>query len=317
MFGGAGGGGGGFGGSGGGAGGGFGQGGFGQGGAFRQGGFGQGGFGQGGGGGGRSAAVPELFPKGESKVAKLGKPKFPNAKSKNMWLIMFYTNDNKGSQQAAGAYERLAEKSNLPYRVGAVDCAMSERESEFCASKGATDLPKFAMVIDGKVEFLEDEELHPTSLTAKDLHEFCQSKMPHHLIFNINSVGQVDERLLGSDKKGKPAVFLLTDKYDTPSMYFSLAFQFKNSFNFGESRAKNLKLGQTFSVKKYPQLVVFVPVKLAEEKYNDTYGIIRYQGQVKKDEIVSWLEEIVTALSNASKTDSSSQRRRRHADYGL
>jgi curved DNA-binding protein CbpA len=263
-------------------------------------------------GGGNPGKASELFRKGESSVAKLGKPKFPNKASKNMWLIMFYGNDETESREAAVAYEKLAGKANLAYKVGAVDCLMSEREYKFCEEKGVPhdDLPQFAMVIEGEVKMLEDIESEFMSL--KDLHEACLEHFPKHLIHNVNNLPQMEERLLGNNKK--PAVFLLTDKYETSSMYYGLAYHFRKSFVFGESRAKNLKLAQFFKVKKYPSLVALVPAAMGEETYNDDFGIIKYNGEVNKDDIVTWLDEIAKKVRSASKAETSSQRRRKEGE---
>ena len=89
--------------------------------------------------------------------------------------------------------------------------------------------------------------------SAKELHDFALTHMPKHLIHNINNKPQMEERLLSTDK---PAVLLLTDKYETSSTLFSLAYQFRKDFTFGESRAKNINMAKEFSVKKYPHLVV-------------------------------------------------------------
>lgn len=257
--------------------------------------------GAGGGFGGGGGRRPELFPKGESKVARLGKPKFPNKKSKHMWLIMFYANDNKQSRDAAKEYQKLADRPNLPYKVGAVDCRMSDREEEFCASKNIdiANLPTIALVLDG--ELVTYGDFDSRTFRAKDIHSFCMEHMPKKYVNNVNSVQQLEERLLPSNFQ-KLAVLLLTDKFETSSMYFNLVYYFRQDFAFGESRAKNLKLAQTFQVKKYPQLLCFVPAKLGEEKYNDEYGVIRYTGEVKKDAITEWLEGVAKRIANANKT---------------
>mmetsp|Transcript_126520 Transcript_126520/g.366254 ORF Transcript_126520/g.366254 Transcript_126520/m.366254 type:complete len:486 (+) Transcript_126520:137-1594(+) len=249
-----------------------------------------------GGGGGR--APQDLFPKGKSKVAKLGKPKFPDQKSKHMWLIMFYAPTSRESQQAASNLEKLAEKKNLAYKVGAVDCLMSDRETKFCKEKGIDigDLPQFAFVLDGKLIMLKDDEndLPASGLGPKFLHEMVLDNMPQHLIQNINNIPQMEERLFSN---GGAAVLLLTDKYETSSMYYSLAYQYRStSIQFGESRAKNLKLAQTFGVKKYPTLLAFVPSSVAGsqgEKYNDEYRLLTFTGDAKKKEnIIKWLDGI-------------------------
>jgi curved DNA-binding protein CbpA len=266
-----------------------------------QGGGGFGGAGAGFGGPSRKQqAAPELFPKGKSKVAKLGKPKFPDKKSRNMWLIMFYANDDPQSQNVANEYEKLAERPNLPYKLGAVDCRMSDREQEFCTSKGIdiANLPTFALVLDGQL--ISYDEFGAKMFRAKDIHNFCTENMPQLLVNNFNSVTQLEERLLSS-KSSKPAVLLLTDKYETSTMFYHLVYYFRNEFAFGESRAKNLKLAQTFHVKKYPQLLCFVPANLGKEPYNDEIGIIRYTGEVKKESITKWLEDIVKTLASGPK----------------
>jgi hypothetical protein len=324
--------------------GGFGSGGFGAGG-FDAGGFGGagpdggfGGFGAGGfdagdfggagpdGGFGGPPTPPDLFPKGESKVAKLGQPKFPDEKSSYMWLIMFYASDESGSEKAASSLEKLAEKTSLPYKVGAVDCKMSRREMYFCAEQEVDleDLPQFVFVMDGKTIVLEDEELPAASLMAREIHDLAMGHMPKQFIHNINNAPQIEERLLSNNGA---SVLLLTDKYETSSMYYSLAYQFRHqSLHFGESRAKNLKLAKSFGVKNYPTLVVFVPSSVASnqgEVYNDKYRVLSFTGEIKKkDQIVKWLDGIALMVggekqsSSSSSSSSSKPKRRRPASTG-
>jgi curved DNA-binding protein CbpA len=274
-----------------------------------------------GGGGGAKAQAPELFPKESSRVARLGKPKFPGKTSKHLWLVVFYSSTSQESHAVAPTLETLASKTTLSYKVGAIDCTKTEREAQFCAEKGISDhseLPRFAMIVDGELKFYENDA--GSKVTAKSLHEFTQQHMPHHLIQNINNAVQLDERLLQQQPQqqqqgstNKPAVMLLTDKYETSSLYYSIAYQFRSDFVFGESRAKNLKLAQQFKVKKYPLLLAFVPsgTMLAngqeKEPYNDQYTIVRYSGELNKDSIGQWLEGLVPA----KKPSTSSKKRQR------
>lgn len=247
------------------------------------GGFGEGGFEQmfgggfGGGHGGQQQQQADLFPKGQSKVGKLGSPKFPNRSSKHMWMIMFYSTGDSPSRQLAPVYEKLAEKKNLAYKVGAVDCGKSEKEARFCESKEASDFPQFAFVLGGRLRIMEDS--HGVQ-SAKDLHDFAMEHMPIELVRNINNLAQMQERLLDTKM---PAVLLLTDKYETSSTLYSLAFQFRTDLMFGESRAKNINLAKEFKVKKYPQLLAF------DSKGNRH----KYDGGVAKEEIVKWLERLL------------------------
>lgn len=99
---------------------------------------------------------------------------------------------------------------------------------------------------------------------------------------NINNGPQIDERLLSKSSswfQSKPpaAVLLLTDKYQTSSMYYSLVYTFRNDFIMGESRAKNLALSKQFGVKKYPTLLAFVPQGIGDERYDKNSHIVLTQ----------------------------------------
>mmetsp|Transcript_22544 Transcript_22544/g.53212 ORF Transcript_22544/g.53212 Transcript_22544/m.53212 type:complete len:515 (+) Transcript_22544:225-1769(+) len=278
---------------------------------------------------------PDLFPKGQSHVARLGKPKFPDTNSKHMWMIMFYANDNKESRQVSEKYENLASQSNLPYKVGAVDCKLSQREEKFCTEKGIdsnSDLPSFGIVVDGELIMYKDYNRQTTS-SSKDFHNFCMDHMPKKYVQNINNVPQVKERLLSStaetnsnswfqsssSSKTKtpltPAILLLTDKYETSSMFFSLTYYFRKDFVFGESRAKNLKLSQMFKVKRYPTLLAFVPSTISlnakYEEFDGNYNIVRYTGSLKKDKIIAWLSKLKTSIQKTEGTKNQSNSRRR------
>lgn len=250
---------------------------------------------------------PDLFPKGTSKVSKLGGPKFPDKNSKHMWLVMFYANDNEDSRGISEEYEKLAEQKHLPYKVGAVDCRKSPKEQKFCESKDidvSTDLPFFAFIVDGELIDYEDFDYNASS--AKKFHNFCLENMPVHLVNNVNNVPQLEERLL-PPKFRKMAVLLLTDKYETSSMMYNLAYYFRSTVAFGESRANNRKLAQIFKVKNNPQLIAFVPAKLGEEKYNDEYDLIRYTGEVKKEKIIKWLEGVFQSVKTGNRRRASSE----------
>ena len=152
-------------------------------------------------------------------------------------------------------------------------------------------LPQFAMVVDGKAHFMPDDEA--TDASAKDLHEFAMDWMPKQLIHNINHPSQMQDRLISKQTKSqKGSVLLLTDKYETSSMFIGLAYQHRDNFNFGESRAKNLNMAKEFKVKKYPLLTVLVPKGSGDEAWTDINDIIRYDGPLKAESITKWLQSI-------------------------
>lgn len=273
----------------------------------------------------RPQAPQDLFPKGTSRVAKLGKPKFPSTDSKHMWLVLFYNNQKttKTNKGVAEQLESLAAQTNLPYKVGAVDCFFSDRETKFCKDKGldvSSGLPAVSLVVDGTPLFYTDfHDQQPSSYTPKALHGFCMDHMPKQYIRNINHVGQIEDRLLASKPKqsrAMPSVLLLTDKYETSSMFYGMAYYHRTDFVFGESRAKNLKLAQAFGVKKYPALIAFLPktTEGATEAYNDTYDMARYSGPLQKDKILRWLAKLKTNVDNHHHKGGS-RKRRGHTEF--
>lgn len=277
-------------------------------GGFPGGGGGGGGFPGGGGGGfanggGRRQQPPpqDLFPKDHPTVAKLGSPKFPNASSKHLWMVVFYDNNDPENQQVKPMIEKLAEKSS--FKVGALDCSKSPKEIQFCEQKGVENVPSYAFVVGKDLKFYEESDP-----SAKDLHEFAMKSMPTHLVHNINHPHQVEERLL--QKQGQKSILLLSDKYETSSLYFGLAYRHRKDFIFGESRAKNLNLAKIFSVKKYPLLVALVPPGLGDEKLSDAADIVRYSGEMKSEKISKWIDSVAKWTNNR-------RSRPNRNDYGL
>lgn len=275
---------------------------FGGGGGFPGGGF--GGFGQ-----QQQQQAQELFQKGGA-VARLGAPKFPDKRSKYVWLIVFYSNNSQACVQAKPQVEAVAKKAS--FKVGAVNCEANDREAQFCKKQGVTtqQLPRFATVINGKVDFLPQDD--NTIPSAKALHEFVTEQLPKPQ--NINHVSQIQERLLSSPDQ--PGVLLLTDKYETSSLYMNLAYQYRFQFVFGESRAKNLNLAKEFHLKKYPMLVVILPKNSSikgGEPWGD-YTVVKYSGKMKSRDIGAWLDSV---KRNTKQESSSDKRRRRRNDVGL
>eukprot|EP00561_Arcocellulus_cornucervis_P000273 CAMPEP_0185824798 /NCGR_PEP_ID=MMETSP1322-20130828/30163_1 /TAXON_ID=265543 /ORGANISM="Minutocellus polymorphus, Strain RCC2270" /LENGTH=428 /DNA_ID=CAMNT_0028522469 /DNA_START=107 /DNA_END=1393 /DNA_ORIENTATION=+ len=239
-----------------------------------------------GGGGGRPPAQ-ELFPKG-GDVAPLGKAKFPDAKSKFLWLVVFYDNSDQDCVNAQPAVVQLAKKTKGTFKVGAINCGRSQAEAEFCASKvDVQALPAFGMIVDGEFSAMEQGRMP----SAKKLHDFAVEKMPFHLVQNINHVSHVNDRLMASVSKERKsaAILLLSDKYETSPLYASLSYQYRKNFIFGESRAKNLALAKEFGVKKYPTIVVI------------SGKIDKYDGEMKPDALTKWLDSLEERFGVAEK----------------
>lgn len=283
---------------------------------------GMGGMGGGGRGGGRRHQPPpaqELYPK-SSPVSRLGKLKFPGKKSKHIWLITFYTNESQGCVEAQPKMEKLAEGLKGTVKVGAVNCGSNEREEKFCMEQTGVDsssLPYYIFISEGNIVKYEE---NPSSASVKSLKNFVDENMPKHLVHNVNSMAHIETRLFDPvrtaiakafatkasstsrrskrvSKHQKAVVLLLTDKYETSSLYASLAHTYRESFIFGESRAKNIHLAKEFKVKKYPLLVVLTPSTNKKNDDSPSYdNLIKYEGKISSASIANWLDGINAQL---------------------
>jgi curved DNA-binding protein CbpA len=253
----------------------------------------------------------DLFSKQSTpNIAKLGSPKFPNAKSKHLWLVVFYDNATPACAKAKPLLETLAaRKAVSAFKLGAMDCGKSPAEGRFCQAQGVdvSNLPVYAFVVDGKVQIYNEKD----TVTAKDLYDFALKHMPQHLIRNINHPSQIAERLMPTAKS--ISVLLLTDKYETSALYQSLAYKYRqDGVVFGECRAKNLKVAQAVpggGVKKYPLLLALVPRGQGDDAWDDM-DTIRYTGSLKSSaDIGEWLDQVAVRIkSRPRKTTTSSQR---------
>lgn len=228
-------------------------------------------------------AAPIFKKDDPSGVVPLGKAKFPDARAKHAWLLLFYDKDNQQdatTQKFVSLAKQLSEvvlkkaknnKNGMVFKVGAIDC--SGEAMKFCQKKLGKNnaLPSFATVLNGSVNAVNDAEVMKS---AKSLHDHTTDSLIkiEGLIVNVNSLQHVKSRILASSPTpGHPsiAILLLTDKYETSSLYASLAYRHRlDGFAaFGESRAKNLELAKKFQVKKYPQLIALIGNEDKVERY--------------------------------------------------
>jgi hypothetical protein len=94
------------------------------------------------------------------------------------------------------------------------------------------------------------------------------------------------------DETHEAAILLISDKYETGSMFASLSYSHRNNFLFGESRAKNLELAKEFDVKRYPALVALVPPGQGDHRYADHADIVVYRNHVDLENIEKWLNRL-------------------------
>jgi hypothetical protein len=244
---------------------------------------------------------PELFSKSSSSgmgISILGESKFPDASSKFLWIVFFYANDSQESAAMKPQIEKLAASLKGTFKTGVINCKLNSREGSFCTRKGINmqSLPSFGVVSGGEL-YLYDLNHSPT---LKELHEFAVEKIPYHLVTMCNHPQTLEDRLLSPMRKGRKvgSILLLTDKYETSPKYASLAYQYRNEFLFGESRAKTLSMAQHFKVKKYPTLIAFLPKGDAKSHQVETIRL----DEVKAEDIGTWLDDLVSKYGTKANT---------------
>jgi hypothetical protein len=142
---------------------------------------------------------------------------------------------------------------------------------------------------------------------------------------NVNHVVQIHERLLANNNnKNKPAVLLLTEKYETSSLYMNLAYQYKSSCT--------VIMAKEFYVQNHPLLLLIFPNKSKKiikggEKWGDSHTIVKHSGKMTQEDISAWLDSMLGIPSNTKKkknkqesnrsSESNKRRRRRNGEYGL
>jgi len=261
----------------------------------------------------RDAPVEELYPL-KGSVSRLGKSKFPDAASKHLWFIVFYKNDDAASQQVKPNIVKVAEVFKNTVKVGAVNCGKNAAEERFCQSKfgSSWDVPGYALVVDGRVIPYNTSSDTTKIPSSKSLHEFIMENIPFSLVLNVNRIDQLNTRLIepicNTSEKQRihklGSIFLLSDKFETSTLYASLAYSYRTKFLFGESRAKNLLLAKEFGVKKYPMIVALIPNcdhRAAPSSFKERYHLMKYDGEIKGDNISKWIDGLIQKFDRSSK----------------
>ena len=223
-----------------------------------------------------------ISPKG-GVVEVLDEKSFPrHASATSLWLIAFYVNDSKETAKHKDTIVKMAKNSRDLFKVGAFDCGGKSRK--FCKDHGVDSLPKYGAVIDGVVQFWDGNEP-----TTKALYEFAISQLPTKNVISINRKSSL-WRLF---EKGDVGILLLTDKFATSPLWKSLAYRFRFSLAFGESRGASLEMGKTFKVKKYPMIVALEKTRKRRPLAKSGFNLLEvYTGDVSARALEEWCKKI-------------------------
>jgi hypothetical protein len=262
----------------------------------------------------------EVFEKNDpSGVAVLGRPKFPDSKAKNPWLILFYDKNQKddkttqeyiaqAKQLSAGVLKKAkGDKNNMIYRIGAIDCST---EKSFCKKRlRDADFPRFAIVLNGDVQVVA----RTNSANAKKLHDYTTNTLKNMdgLVTNVNSARSIKERILSSSgTPGHPTVsiVLLTDKYETSPIYASLSYKHRHDgfTAFAESRGSNSELAKEYGVESYPTVLALIgSIPLVDQYAGSTFDLAN---------LSKWVDGLGKKhFKNSSSSDSSNNKKKQKA----
>ena len=206
----------------------------------------------------------------------------------DVWIIFFYKQDQKESQEIKDKWKELAEKYFGIFKVAAVNC---QAEQELCEDEFAIfETPKVLAYTSALNH--DGNQFNGDMKNPQLLANFAVSLMESYVLLLNNENFQ---EFLDSEPE-KHKVLLFTAKKTTPPLFKALSKDLKGKLLFGEVRQNNEELIKRFGITKIPSLMVLTdPIQ--------NIGVF-YEGAYKKDAIIRFLREYAYAsLKKKTKTD--------------
>ncbi|KAI9764557.1 MAG: hypothetical protein M1840_008383 [Geoglossum simile] len=200
------------------------------------------------------------------------------AKSNYTSIVEFYAPWCGHCKNLKPAYEKAAKKLAGFAKVAAVNCD-EESNKAFCGSMGVQGFPTLKIVRPGKKPGKPTVEDYQGERSAKAIADSVADRMPNHVVRLKDD--KVEEWLKQRNQSAKALLF--TTKGTTSSLIKSLAIEFLGSISFSQIRDKEVEAVKTFSITKFPTLVLLPG---GEE------GGLVYVGELKKDPIVVFLSQV-------------------------
>lgn len=178
------------------------------------------------------------------------------------------------------AYEKVAKNLAGLAKVAAIDCD-DDANKAFCGSMGVQGFPTLKIVKPGSKPGRPLVQDYQGPRTAKAIAESVVDAIPNL----VKKVSDKDvESFLSKDSDSAKAI-LFTDKGRTSALLKAVAIDFKGSITVAQIRNTEKESVEKFGVTEFPTLVL-LPGGDAES--------IVYDGEFKKDAIVSFLSQITT-----------------------
>ncbi len=136
-------------------------------------------------GGGRGGGSPDIYSK-TSPVGKLSMNKFPDAGSKYLWLVQFYSPGCPYCKNAVATIEQVTRALSDTVKVGVINCA---KQSLFCQKLGIVRYPTIRFMFDGESTEFEG------AVSKESLIRFVKNVTLLKYITNIRHDSSMDEFL--------------------------------------------------------------------------------------------------------------------------
>jgi len=202
-----------------------------------------------------------------------------------VWMILFYKSNEKDSKQYKDLWRELAEKLYGIVKVAAVNC-IEEKEEAFCEDFTVYEVPKVLIV---PANYRADPITYNGPMNFISLSSFAFNQMESFVLL----VNDENYDSFVKEHFDKTVVLCFTQKKSTPALLKALSKDFKGKLVFGEIRETNKKLIQKFRITQFPTIMVLTDPEIFEG--------VRYDNEMKKDQIVKFLREYAYSPTNKLK----------------
>ncbi|KAF2482512.1 hypothetical protein BDY17DRAFT_346582 [Neohortaea acidophila] len=200
-------------------------------------------------------------------------------KSNYTSIVEFYAPWCGHCKNLQPVYEKAAKSLSGLAKVAAVNCD-EESNKPFCGSMGVKGFPTLKIVKPGKKAGRPIVDDYNGERTAKAIVDAVTGKIVNH-VARLKDDDYAD----WLDAGDAPKAILFSEKGTTSSLLKAIAIEFLGGIDVAQIRSKEDDAVEKFDVQRFPTLVL-VPGKGKDA--------IKYDGQLKKDAIVTFLSQAAT-----------------------
>ena len=221
----------------------------------------------------------------EKHIMILSSAKFPDAKSKHIYLIQYYSSaDNRCISFKPMFIKAAKVLSDHGVRAAVVNC---DHETKLCKKKSVRSYPFVQLLVEGTLTTMETEgDALPT---AKLMYDFVGEKSPDSVV-NLRLPQQVDDFISGPcsgrESSWGACLVLFTAKFETPLLLKSIAHQLKGNVAVGEVRGSNQALAKMFDVGDFPTVLMVCGAPRSGQRGHPLRAYVKFDGDTKSFDLL-------------------------------